>query len=82
VDVHVPDSGMSSARFWPGWNCKPDGTQCEIGASGGVFPGGNGQGNGGLYCTSNGCAPPIDTKFEASFACLNPPCASGIPDVD
>jgi len=53
-----------------------------VGASGGIFPGGNGQGNGGLYCSSQGCAPPIDTKFEASFACLNPPCEGSIPDVD
>jgi hypothetical protein len=56
-DFATPD-GLAGTRYWPKMRCNPDGNDCAIGESGG--PGEN--------CNSeSGCAPPVDTKFEASF---------------
>jgi len=52
----IPD-GLSATRFWPKMYCNSTGQECKIGDSGGP----------GQTCGSNGCAPPVDSKFEASF---------------
>jgi len=58
--VPIPDGGLASSRFWPKWNCDEIGQACAIGQSGGP----------GESCGPDGCAPPIDSKFEATFGCL------------
>lgn len=51
----VPDAGLASTRFWPKWGCNEAGQMCAIGQSGGP----------GEACAPEGCAPPVDSKFEA-----------------
>jgi hypothetical protein len=53
--------GVASARYWPKMGCDAYGNNCQLGDSGGP---GQGCSAGGSYDT---CAPPIDTKFEATF---------------
>jgi len=60
-DYAIPDSGLASARFWPKIGCDASGHACTIGD--------NGEG-GGQPCASSGCQPPVDSKFEATFAAL------------
>lgn len=55
--------GLSATRFWPKMGCDVNGSNCSIGGSGGPQEG----------CVVRGddyshCAPPVDTKFEATFA--------------
>lgn len=72
-DFAIPDEGLASTRFWPKWGCDENGQECRIGGSGGP----------GESCITKGCAPPIDSKFEASFGCLKPDaseCASNPSD--
>jgi hypothetical protein len=54
------DNGVSSARYWPKMWCDEMGRNCSLGNSGGPDQGCGKPGNGE-------CAPPIDTKFEATF---------------
>lgn len=63
VDVQVPDEGLAGTRFWPGYNCDEKGNNCQIGASGGPAA-------LGFECPTDGCAPPVDSKFEGTFGCL------------
>ncbi|HZS40099.1 MAG TPA: thaumatin family protein [Polyangia bacterium] len=58
-DYQIPSGGLASARFWPKIGCDATGHHCAIGD--------NGQG-GGQPCPANGCQPPIDSKFEVTFA--------------
>jgi len=60
ADIEVPDEGLASTRFWAKWGCDAAGQQCKIGQSGGPGEG----------CGPLGCAPPVDSKFEASFGCM------------
>jgi len=63
---HTPN-GLSGTRYWAKMRCNSIGDECEIGESGGP----------GETCNSQiGCAPPVDTKFEASFG------ANGVDWVD
>mmetsp|Transcript_98714 Transcript_98714/g.247365 ORF Transcript_98714/g.247365 Transcript_98714/m.247365 type:complete len:470 (+) Transcript_98714:75-1484(+) len=63
---HTPD-GLSGTRYWAKMRCDAHGDRCEIGESGGP----------GQTCNETlGCAPPVDTKFEASFG------AGGVDWVD
>jgi len=49
---------ITGARYWPKARCNAQGNSCELGESGGPEE----------ICNSTiGCAPPVDTKFEASF---------------
>ncbi|CAJ1438319.1 unnamed protein product [Effrenium voratum] len=48
-------TGLSSTRYWPKFRCDEWGNNCKIGESGGP----------GQTCKE--CAPPVDTKFEATF---------------
>lgn len=56
----IPDKGLAGTRFWPGAQCDSSGANCKIGQSGGP----------GLPCSTEGCAPPVDSKFEGTFGCL------------
>jgi len=54
---HTP-ADLKGARYWPKMYCNDQGDACRIGESGGP----------GERCDAQfGCAPPVDTKFEASF---------------
>jgi len=60
-DVPIPAEGLAATRFWAKWGCDETGQACAIGQSGGP----------GQSCDSlMGCAPPVDSKFEATFGCL------------
>lgn len=63
VEYDIPDKGLPSMRFWPGFGCDANGQNCRVGASGGPA-------NLGFTCPAGGCSPPIDSKFEASFGCI------------
>lgn len=63
VEFDIPDKGLPSMRFWPGFGCDANGQNCRVGASGGPA-------SLGFTCPPGGCAPPIDSKFEASFGCI------------
>lgn len=54
-DAPVPDAALSATRFWPKLGCNEQGEDCKIGQS--VAP-----------CPQGGCQPPIDSKFEATWA--------------
>mmetsp|Transcript_33275 Transcript_33275/g.70016 ORF Transcript_33275/g.70016 Transcript_33275/m.70016 type:complete len:350 (+) Transcript_33275:257-1306(+) len=60
MTVPIPDEGLPSTRFWAKWSCDGEGQNCVIGQSGGPGEG----------CGPTGCAPPVDSKFEATFGCL------------
>jgi len=64
LDVQIPDAGFAGSRFWPGYNCDPEGNGCQIGQSGGPA-------KYGFTCPPEGCAPPVDSKFEGTFGCLS-----------
>lgn len=63
VDYPIPDIGLAATRFWPGLGCDDTGNGCAIGQSGGPA-------EQGFNCPAEGCAPPIDSKFEGTFGCL------------
>jgi len=69
--------GLSATRFWPKMGCDEAGNNCSIGDSGGPSEGcviRKPQGD-----DYSKCAPPFDTKFEATFAA---PGSSGNDVVD
>mmetsp|Transcript_101998 Transcript_101998/g.292676 ORF Transcript_101998/g.292676 Transcript_101998/m.292676 type:complete len:262 (+) Transcript_101998:487-1272(+) len=71
------DKGLVATRFWPKLGCDAAGNNCAIGDSGGP-------GEGCVIRSPGGddyshCAPPVDSKFEASFA---PPDAPSRDTVD
>ena len=57
VDFAIPAAGAPSTRFWAKAECDDAGQACQIGQS-------------QAPCPAGGCAPPVDSKLEASFACL------------
>lgn len=63
IEYDIPDKGLPAMRFWPGFGCDANGHNCQVGASGGPA-------NLGFTCPAAGCAPPIDSKFEATFGCI------------
>jgi hypothetical protein len=63
AEYSIPDKGLPAMRFWPGFGCDATGHNCRVGASGGPA-------SMGFTCPAGGCAPPIDSKFEASFGCI------------
>jgi hypothetical protein len=67
----IPD-GLSSTRFWPKMHCNDDGQMCKIGDSGGP----------GQECADGGCAPPVDSKFEATFGDPSGDCHSDASKCD
>jgi len=48
---------VAATRFWPKMGCDSNGEDCSMGSSGGP----------GQACPEGGCAPPVDSKFEATF---------------
>jgi len=65
-------SGVSATRYWPKLGCDDTGNHCSIGDSGGPSEGCviRIPGKDDNYTQ---CAPPVDTKFEGTFAAsLNP----------
>jgi hypothetical protein len=58
-DYQIPGGGVSAVRFWPKTGCDASGHACATGDSGE---------GGGKPCPATGCQPPIDSKFEATFA--------------
>mmetsp|Transcript_22844 Transcript_22844/g.60847 ORF Transcript_22844/g.60847 Transcript_22844/m.60847 type:complete len:301 (-) Transcript_22844:55-957(-) len=70
-DFQTPD-GLSATRYWPKMGCDAAGNNCAIGDSGG--PGESCVIRGpGLPDDYSHCAPPFDSKFEATFAPPNNP---------
>lgn len=63
VDYPIPDKGLAATRFWAGSGCDDTGNNCVIGQSGGPV-------SEGFTCPPQGCAPPVDTKWEGTFGCL------------
>ena len=59
--------GLSATRFWPKMGCDASGSNCSIGSSGGPGEGCVVRVPGQPDDYSH-CAPPFDTKFEATFA--------------
>ena len=59
-EFDIPDEGLAATRFWAKWGCDKTGSSCTIGQSGGP----------GESCPEDGCGPPVDSKFEATFGCL------------
>ena len=67
-EFDIPDEGLAATRFWAKWGCDDKGGNCLIGQSGGP----------GESCPPSGCAPSVDSKFEATFGCMpgsTKPCA-------
>jgi len=74
----TPD-GLSATRYWPKMGCDEHGDHCGLGGSGGpgqacVFKGPDGKDD------YSKCAPPIDTKFEATFGHTGAPCSETAQD--
>ncbi|CAJ1419909.1 unnamed protein product [Effrenium voratum] len=71
-------SHLSATRFWPKMGCDASGNNCQIGSSGG--PGQKCQFNPATGQEDySRCAPPVDTKFEASFGENGAPCNPQTP---
>jgi len=75
-DFQTPD-GLSATRYWPKMGCDAEGNNCGIGDSGG--PGEGCVRRGGGWDDYSQCAPPVDTKFEASFGQNGQPCNPQTP---
>jgi hypothetical protein len=54
-DYAIPDAKLASTRVWAKTGCDAAGANCTMGQS--VAP-----------CPAGGCQPPIESKFEATFA--------------
>lgn len=66
-DYAIADGGLASARFWPKLGCDATGHACRIGDTGE---------GGGAPCGPTGCHPPVDSKFEVTFAATGGSAAS------
>jgi len=55
-EYQIPAAGLASTRFWPKILCDKDGNNCAIGQS-------------SPPCPAKGCAPPVDSKLEATWGC-------------
>lgn len=65
----IPEEGLAATRLWPKKGCDDNGNNCLIGQSSPACPG-----DGGDPAPYNiGCAPPVDSKFEATWACTLSP---------
>lgn len=56
VPYSIPDAGLAATRLWPKAHCNESGQNCKIGQS-------------SPPCSSTGCAPPVDSKIEATWGC-------------
>lgn len=57
ISYDIPAAGLASTRFWPKTGCDSSGNNCKMGQS-------------SPPCPTNGCAPPVDSKLEATWGCL------------
>jgi hypothetical protein len=57
VSYDIPAAGLASTRFWPKTGCDANGNNCKMGQS-------------SPPCPAAGCAPPVDSKIEATWGCL------------
>jgi hypothetical protein len=57
VDFPISPAGVAGARLWAKAECDDAGQGCKVGQS-------------SAPCPPNGCAPPVDSKLEATFPCL------------
>jgi hypothetical protein len=55
----IPDGGLASTRYWPKTGCDDTGNNCKMGQS-------------SPPCPPQGCAPPVDSKLEATWGCVLP----------
>ena len=55
----IPDAGLPSTRYWAKTGCDAEGNNCKVGQS-------------SPPCPANGCAPPVDSKLEATWGCTLP----------
>lgn len=55
----IPDAGLPSTRYWPKTGCDDTGNNCKLGQS-------------SPPCPAAGCAPPVDSKLEATWGCTLP----------
>lgn len=55
LDYPLPNAKVESLRLWPKTGCDAGGRNCDIGES-------------RAPCSAQGCQPPIESKFEATFA--------------
>lgn len=53
---NIPIAGLASTRFWAKTGCDKDGHNCKVGQS-------------SPPCPPAGCAPPVDSKIEATWGC-------------
>lgn len=68
-DFTVYDN-LKATRYWPMFRCDESGGSCLLGGSGGP----------GEVCDEKvGCAPAIDSKFEATFGEVGKPCNTSFP---
>lgn len=58
LDLPLPAGRVEAMRVWPKIGCDENGMNCDIGES--MAP-----------CGPSGCQPPIESKFEATFADAN-----------
>jgi len=68
----TPD-GLTAARWWPKMACDEQGNDCGIGGSGGPDESCVVRSKDGQQDFSK-CAPPMDTKFEATLGTMGMPC--------
>ena len=59
-DYNIPDEGLDATRFWAKIGCDEHGNNCKMGQS--EDP-----------CPEGGCQPPIESKFEATWASTSCP---------
>ena len=52
----IPDAGLPSVRYWVKAGCDATGNNCTMGQS-------------SPPCPPAGCAPPVDSKLEATWGC-------------
>jgi len=74
VDYTVPDTGLGGTRFWAKYGCDNYGKNCQIGDQMQYWP------NPPGGCPPEGCTPPVDSLFEATWGCRpGTSCNSGNP---
>jgi len=71
VDFTIPDNGLPATRFWAKYGCDSKGANCIIGdqmPNKDIYPNG---------CPNDGCSPPVDSLFEATWGCKKG-CGAGV----
>lgn len=66
-DYNIPKKRTDATRFWPKIGCDENGDNCVLGQS--MDP-----------CPEDGCHPPIESKFEATWAATS--CSHEKPDAE